>query len=110
MSEDKAKAIISRTITTFHESLIHGELFAKDYMDDGAFNYSNIPSSIKDYCNKYFSPPEKHYHHSTVYHNNDSQAWPNDAYKAIQRLNSQLKTGYTNSQIKKMIWSYSGGR
>lgn len=66
-AEDMSKWIFSRTITAFHETFIHADLSAKDYMDNKKFDNSNIP-----YNQKVFETQWQHTH--VLYDNEKKQA------------------------------------
>jgi len=41
------KMIFDRAMTLFHETFIHAELFAQDYLDNNKVDYSNIRPDVK---------------------------------------------------------------
>ena len=41
-SPTKKEAISSMVMTIFHETFLHGEMFAQDHLQDDKFDYSNI--------------------------------------------------------------------
>jgi hypothetical protein len=47
LADQYGKMIFSRTGTIFHESFIHIELTAQDFMDNDKVDYSNISSQNK---------------------------------------------------------------
>jgi len=103
--------ILSRSLTFFHESFIHADLFTSDYLDDKQYNYSNIPTVIKQYTNRWATYPETQYHHMYVGSNiNGSTLWPASAYRGIIEVNSQFGQKYTNSMLKTIMWKYNGGK
>jgi hypothetical protein len=103
--------ILSRSMTFFHESFIHADLYTEDYLDDKQFNYSNIPSAIIEYTNSWLTYPQKHYQHMYVGSDiNGSTLWPSAAYSGIVEVNSKFGQRYTNATLKKMMWNYAGGR
>ena len=104
--------VLSRNMTFFHESFIHADLFTSDYLDDKKFNYSNIPSNIKQYADNRFSfSPTTQYHHMYVRNGlSGSSLWPISAYRGIIEVNSKFGRKYTNSELKTMMWNYNGGK
>ncbi|MEC4048613.1 RHS repeat-associated core domain-containing protein [Flavobacterium sp. SUN046] len=102
-AKNMSKWIFSRVMTAFHETFIHADLSAKDFMDNRKFDNSNILWKPKTY--------ETHWQHSQVlYNNGNNQSWPNDAYKGIIEANSAFGQFYTNNQLQTMMWNYSGGK
>ncbi|GGG19023.1 DUF6443 domain-containing protein [Pontibacter amylolyticus] len=102
-AKQMGRGIFSRTMTFFHESFIHADLFAKDYQDNGLFDYSNISSRFK-------TPGLKeHWQHFQVLYNKDNSLWPGGAKRGLIEVNSGYQY-YSNEQISKMIWDYNGGK
>ncbi|KIA82456.1 hypothetical protein OA85_16460 [Flavobacterium sp. AED] len=102
-ANNMSRWIFSRTITAFHETLLHADLSAKDFMDNRKFDNSNIlykPSGYKS-----------HWQHSQVlYNNGNNTSWPTDASKGIQEANSTFGRFYTTGQLNQMMWNYNGGK
>ncbi|PWJ93333.1 hypothetical protein BC749_11620 [Flavobacterium araucananum] len=102
-AKNMSRWIMSRTITAFHESFIHADLFAKDYMDNKKFDSSNILYKPKGY--------ESHWQHSQVlYNNGNNTSWPTDGVSGIKEVNSTFGRFYTSGQLDKMVWKYNGGK
>lgn len=101
--------VISRTITFFHESFIHVNLFTNDFIDNRKFDYSNISPEIKNHAN-FNGIPNSELHHQQVYWNGNNSLWPGAAYRGIVNVNNAFGQRYNNLQLNKMIWSYYGGR
>jgi len=98
------KMIFDRAMSIFHETFIHAELSAQDYMDNSKIDNSNLRPDVK--LNGY----KAHWQHSQVYHNDMNQIWPGEAYKGLIDVNNQWNTGYTAEQILKQLWNYNGGK
>ena len=102
-ANNMSRWIFSRTITVFHETFIHADLSAIDFMDNRKFDDSNILYKPGGY--------ESHWQHSQVlYNNGNNTSWPNDASKGIQDANSTFGRFYTNEQLGQMMWNYNGGK
>jgi RHS repeat-associated protein len=103
LADQYGKMIFSRTGTIFHESFIHAELTAQDFMDNGKVDYSNISSQNK-------IGGVGNWQHNQVYYNNIKNMWPGDAYRALIDINGNMNLNYTNKQILQNIWFYNGGK
>nr|WP_315203610.1 DUF6443 domain-containing protein [uncultured Flavobacterium sp.] len=102
-ANNMSRWIFSRTITAFHETFIHVDLSAKDFMDNRKFDNSNILYKPDGY--------KKHWQHSQVlYNNGNNTSWPNDASKGIQEANSTFGRFYNTGQLNQMMWNYTGGK
>ncbi|OXA91101.1 hypothetical protein B0A66_12035 [Flavobacterium hercynium] len=102
-AKNMSRWIFSRTITIFHENFLHADLSAKDFMEDGRFDDSNITHKKNVH--------ESHWQHNQVLnHNGNNTSWPNDASKGIQEANSTFGRFYTAGQLSTMMWTYSGGK
>jgi len=108
-ANDMAKGIFSRSMTFFHESFIHADLFTQDYRNDKQFNYSNIFQEYKDWA-QMFGTGTKDLQHYQVLHNGANNTWPGAAYGGIIEVNSNFGQFYTNGQLETMMWNYSGGK
>ncbi|MDI3311502.1 MAG: hypothetical protein QJR05_08785 [Thermoanaerobacterium sp.] len=98
-----SKMIFSRTITLFHESFIHAESFAQDFMDNGKIDYSNISSQNK-------IGPQSQWQHNQVYCNGINDSWPGDVYKALMDINGNMNLQYSDKQILQNLWFYVGSK
>jgi hypothetical protein len=103
LADQYGKMIFSRTGTIFHESFIHAELTAQDFMDNGKVDYSNISSQNK-------IGGVGNWQHNQIYYNNIKNVWPGDAYRALIDINGNMNLNYTNKQILQNIWFYNGGK
>jgi RHS repeat-associated protein len=102
-AKNMSRWVFSRTMTIFHETFLHADLSAKDFMNNGKFDNSNIPYKP--------SGAQKHWQHSHVlYNNGNNSSWPTDAYNGIQEANSKFGRFYTSGQLQKMMWNYQGGK
>lgn len=104
------KETISKVLTLFHESFIHVNLYAGDFIDDGKKNYSNIPENIKNAA----SGMQTHYQHFKVgmEQNEGNNLWPQQAFNAMKNINKSFPIPVlykTNSELWKTMWDYSGG-
>lgn len=102
------KGILSRTMTVFHETFIHGYSATKDFLDDKSFNNSNIDNSIK----KSYSTHKNHWDHIQIQIGSDrgSQLFNTKGLNGIKSANSMWSSGkhYNNSQLGDMMWRFSG--
>jgi RHS repeat-associated protein len=107
--DNQVKGILSRTITVFHESFIHGDLFTKDYLDNKKIDNSNILSTIKSQLGNYFS---EHFQHAEMQlgPNSSQQLFNTDARNGIISANKLWSGGkqFTDSQLSTMMWNFSG--
>ena len=84
--------ILDRTATLFHESYIHAQYFAGDYVDGGRVN-SNID---QDLLPKY----EKSAHHTQIFYRRDIYGnWPNRAESGLSTISKQLGLNNSRSAI-----------
>ncbi|OIN55615.1 hypothetical protein [Arsenicibacter rosenii] len=105
--------VYSNVDTFFHESFIHAENNAQDYLDNKKFDYSNLGLTDKQRAEVLNRPGQ--YHHKKVaddylkYQNNSSNLWPIEAYRGLVEANNILHTNYTQMYIFKRMWNYVGG-
>ena len=102
------KGILSRTMTVFHETFIHGYLATNDFLDDKSFNTSNIDKSIKNNYSTY----KNHWDHLQIQIGSDrgSQLFNTKGLKGVKSANSIWSSGknYNDSQLGDMMWRFSG--
>jgi RHS repeat-associated protein len=99
------EALFSKIVTLSHETFLHAELSAQDYLQDSKFNNSNIGKDILgnlDYT-------ESDYQHMQVYNNSNSQIFPGSSLKVATEANTILKLNFSPTQMEGIIWNYSGG-
>jgi hypothetical protein len=104
---------MSKVITFFHESFIHVDLYTQDFLDNGKFDYSNIPREVKEYTNFYMgkSNATQQYHHEYVKSDiNKSILCPSAASRGIIEVNSSLGLKYKDQNIQTMMWNFNGGK
>jgi len=99
-----SKMIFERAKSLFHETFIHAELFAQDYVDNNRVDYSNIRSEVK------IPGYKSHWHHSHVYHNGMNQLWPGEAYRGLLDVKSQWNMQYPDAEMYRRLWNYNGGK
>lgn len=107
----QSKDVFGLSEVFFHESFIHADLSAEDYIKDGKFNFSNLPNN--DYVN---SADDTHKQHAAV-----SQAYSNvgsktpykfggdKVFRGLQEAAKLLNVNYSNELILKKMWNFSGG-
>lgn len=95
----------------FHESFIHAELRAGDFLDNNQFDYSNISKNVKDAA----ANMEWHYHHYKVLLDfmdkgyNNGNLWPLEAYNGLKEINIQTKDYPNDQAIVSDMWYYNVG-
>ena len=103
------KETIGKTLTFFHESFIHVNLFTEDFFDNGKKDYSNIPANIKEAAGQMRS----HFQHYKVGYEqtNGNNLWPQQAFEAMKNINKSYTPAiYKNdSDLWKTMWNYEGG-
>ena len=88
--------ILDRAVTLFHESYIHAQYFAGDYVDGGRVN-SNID---QDLLPKY----EKSAHHTQIFYRRDVYGnWPNRAASGLEKINRSLGLNHNKNSIIKLM-------
>jgi RHS repeat-associated protein len=109
IKDESNESIYSATQTFTHESFIHGDLGAIDYMQDGSFNSSNISQKAKEMASG-FRPNFQHYQVYLNYAKNRyNTQWPGQGYSVLQQANSILKLNKTPQRVVQQMWNYSGG-
>jgi hypothetical protein len=90
-----------------HESFIHAEGEAKDYLDDKEGNNSFLPKEYRKYGNH-----ADHYYLSmeALVNPNGSGAksYTNRAFNTLQDYSQSLNLNMSNIQIKTQMWNFSG--
>jgi len=103
--------VFESTKTFFHESFIHGSMGAKDFLNNGKMDYSNISQAAKSATGM-----PNHYQHTQSVMDyaksgyNSRNLWPASAYWGLYRVNQNLKTGYTPQKIVDIMWNFEGSR
>ena len=113
IDNDKGRTLSSEVITTFHESFIHAENDALDYIDDKKVNYSNLGLTP----NQKGSVTSQHFQHVKVrddYKNlgigpKNVNLWPEQALRGIIDANRALKLNTNVEYNFKRMWDYNGG-
>jgi len=104
-AKQTSNMVFARAISIFHESFIHAESFAGDYMDNSKVDYSNLRTDVKD------PGYQSHWQHHQVYNNGMSSLWPGEAYRGLIDVKAQWPgVKYSNKQIEQKMWFYAGGK
>lgn len=108
--QEALNTIFSKTGTFFHESFIHADLFAKDFLDNKQFDYTNIPQNVKD-----AAVYSEHYQHYKVLMGymkngyNTDNLFPKEAFDGMKQINDILKVFPADQQMLADMWDYNGG-
>jgi hypothetical protein len=106
--DNNVKGILSRTMTIFHETFIHGTSSTADYLKDRKFDSSNIDSKIISSYGEY----RTHLDHIQIQigSNANNQMFNTRGLSGMRSANSMWSSGkhYNNSQLNKMMWNFSG--
>jgi len=106
--DNQVKGILSRTMTIFHETFLHGEHKTKDFLDDNIFNNSNIDFNIRSH----YKTAVKHLGHAQVQFGSDasSSLFNTKGLKGMESANSKRSSGrqYNKNQLEKMMWNFTG--
>ncbi len=103
--------IFNLTKAIMHESFMHGDNEARDFMDDQSSNNSTIPKEYRKYDDFGYSHAD-HYYISREYLSNPSnpavQLFPVKGFNLLKQVSNNLNLNYSNQQIKSTMWSFSG--
>lgn len=107
-TDNIVKGILSRTMTIFHETFMHGVHSTQDYLDDNDFNRSNIDQKI---MNDYKNYP-KHIGHMQAQFGSDARSllFNTKGLRGMNSANSMWSSGkhYNSTQLQKMMWNFQG--
>jgi hypothetical protein len=94
-----------------HESFLHGDNEARDFIDDGSSNNSTIPKEYRKYDDFAYSHAD-HYFISREYYANRSnpnvQLFPVKGFNLLKQVSNNLNLNYSNKQIKSTMWNFNG--
>ncbi|QYJ68243.1 RHS repeat domain-containing protein [Flavobacterium litorale] len=90
-----------------HESFLHVDADAYDFIDDGRANYSSVPKKFR-----YAKNHSDHYHisHGAIYNNTDDkvQQFTVKGFNILHRASKKWNLNFTKAQIRTQMWDFSG--
>ena len=107
-SEKRKKYILGRTTTIFHESYIHAQLYAEDFVDDNNLNDSSIPKKFKEGVNRGFTRITNYsatYQH--LFAKEKNSMFRKTVLPALIGIYKQQNINTTPKEIEKNMLNYS---
>jgi len=107
-SDKKKLFVLSRTATIFHESYIHAQVIAEDFLDDCNLNDSTIPKAFKGKVNRGFTGIINYsstYQHLLAREKNS--LFRTIVLQALIGIYKQQKVNKSSTQIEKDMLNYS---
>lgn len=103
------KSIFNKLKSISHESFMHADSGAADFLDDRLINQSNLPEQyrgLERHADHYY------YSHQTVKNPNNSigKAFNGRTYNVLKQASDRLKLNLSDTAIKSVMWTFKGSR